>query len=132
VVLSGGSFPLDVLQALPAGRYVSIAIRFAARRQTAPPGITTGRAVYTMERGTTELRFSVPGARQVDLVGDWTAWRPVALDRAADGRWTLRVTLTPGVYRFNLVVDGDAWIAPPGVAAVDDGFGGKTGLLVVP
>jgi hypothetical protein len=111
---------------------VSIAVRFAARRPTARPGVSTGRAVYAVERGTTELRFPAPGAGQVELVADWTAWLPVPLERAADGQWVIRVTLTPGVYRLNLVVDGGAWIVPPGMAAVDDGFGGKTGLLVVP
>ncbi len=65
-------------------------------------------------------------------MGTWTGWQPVPLERAADGRWVIRVTLGPGTYRFNLVIDGERWIVPDGVAAVDDGFGGKTGLLVVP
>jgi hypothetical protein len=41
------------------------------------------------------------------------------------------VALPPGVYRFNLIVDGERWIVPEGVTAVDDGYGGKTCLLVV-
>ncbi|HUF82390.1 MAG TPA: glycogen-binding domain-containing protein, partial [Burkholderiales bacterium] len=69
---------------------------------------------------------------QVAVVGDWTGWQPVPLQRAADGRWVMRVTLSPGVYRFNVIADGTRWTVPADVAAVEDGFGSKTALLVVP
>lgn len=130
--VAGGTYPSDLLQSLPRGRYLSASIRISSRRPSVWSVPTTGRALYAAERGVNELRFRVPRASRVALVGSWTAWQPVPLERAADGRWVLRVTLGPGTYRFNLVIDGERWIVPDGVAAVDDGFGGKTGLLVVP
>ncbi len=131
-VFSGGSYASDLLQALPKGRYLSAGIRFSRGRPSAWAGTSGAHALYTHGRGQAELRFAVPGASRVALAADWTGWQPVLMERAPDGRWLLRVTLAPGVHRFNLVVDGERWIVPEGVASVDDGFGGKTSLLVVP
>ncbi len=132
LVLGGGNYASDLLQALPRGRYLSLGIRLARGRPSAWAGSSGAHALYAHDRGETELRFAVPGASRVDLVADWTGWQPVAMERAPHGRWLLRVTLAPGVHRFNLVVDGERWIVPQGLASVDDGFGGKTCLLVVP
>jgi hypothetical protein len=131
-VVGAGSYPSDLIQALPRGRYISAGIRLARRRATVWVRPSPGRMLYTQERGESQLQFAVPGATRVDIVGDWTAWQPVPLARAPDGRWILQVRLSPGVYRFNLVVDGTRWIAPEDVGSVDDGFGGKIGLFVVP
>jgi AMP-activated protein kinase-like protein len=132
LVLSGGSYAADLLQALPRGRYLSFGIRLSQQRPSLWAGSSSGHTLYAHEAGETELRFTVAGASRVDLVGDWTRWQPVPLERTPDGQWALRVKLTSGVHRFNLVVDGTRWIVPDGVAAVDDGFGGKISLLVVP
>ena len=131
VVLSGGSYASDLLQALPRGRYLSAGLRLSRDRPSLWAG-STARPLYTRAAGEAELRFSVAGASRVDLVADWTGWQPVPLERMPDGQWAARVSLTSGVHRFNLVVDGGRWIVPAGVTAVDDGFGGHTGLLVVP
>ncbi|MBI4420140.1 MAG: hypothetical protein HY560_04880 [Gemmatimonadetes bacterium] len=131
-VLGGGSYASDLLQGLPKARYLSAGLRFSRRRPFSWAGTSGAHALYAHTRGDAELRFAVPGASRVDLVADWTGWQPVPMQRAPDGRWVLRVTLAPGIHRFNLVVDGERWIVPGGVASVDDGFGGKTSLLVVP
>lgn len=132
VVLAAGSYPADLLQALPRGRYLSAGIRLALRRPNVWASPTVSRTVYTEHRGAAELRFDIPGASRVDVAGDWTRWQPVPLTRTPDGRWLLQVNLPSGVYRFNLVVDGLRWIAAEGVGSVDDGFGGKISLFVVP
>lgn len=132
VVASGGSYASDLLQGLPRGRYLSVGVRLSRGRPSAWAGKPGAHALYAHGRGETDLRFAVAGASRVDLVADWTGWQPVPMQRAPDGRWVLRVTLAPGVHRFNLVVDGKRWIVPEGLASVDDGFGGKTCLLVVP
>lgn len=132
VLLSGGSYASDLLQALPRGRYLSAGLRLSRGRPSVWAGTTAPRPLYTRAPGEAELRFTVSGAARVDLVGDWTRWQPVPLERTPDGRWAVRVSLASGVHRFNLIVDGSRWIVPEGVTAVDDGFGGRTGLLVVP
>ncbi|HXI65747.1 MAG TPA: glycogen-binding domain-containing protein [Gemmatimonadales bacterium] len=132
LVFGGGTYASDLLQGLPRGRYLSGAIRLSRGRPTVWAGPSAGRALYARDRGQAEFRFGVPGASRVDLAGDWTGWQPVPMQRTPDGRWLLRVSLAPGVHRFNLVVDGERWIVPEGVASIDDGFGGKISLLVVP
>jgi len=128
LVFSAGWYPEDLLQGLPRGRYASFAIRLT------PPGSSRTRALpqlYRKRGDSGELVFDVPNAKRVELAGAWTNWERVPL-RKVGNRWVTEVTLTPGVYRFNLIVDGDRWIVPAGVTTVDDEFGGKTGLLIVP
>lgn len=132
LVLSGGSYPSDLLQGLPDGRYLSAALRFSNRRPSVWTFKSPGRPVYAREGESGALRFKVAGASQVQVVGDWNGWEPVPMVRGSDGRWVLPVALQPGVYRFNLIVNGEQWIVPEGVVAVDDGFGGVTGLLIIP
>ncbi|GIW51353.1 MAG: hypothetical protein KatS3mg081_0708 [Gemmatimonadales bacterium] len=129
---AAGTYPQDLLQGLPAGTYLSAGVRIATGRAAVPSIRPLGRPAYERTDGSGLLRFRVSEARRVDLVGDWTGWEPVPMERAADGSWFVRVRLQPGVYRFNLIVDGQRWIVPDGVVAIDDGYGGKTGLLIIP
>jgi hypothetical protein len=68
-------------------------------------------------------------AREVALAGDWNGWEPIPLARD-DGTWSVSLRLAPGIYKYAIVADGE-WTLPEGVAGMDDGFGGKVGLLVV-
>jgi hypothetical protein len=65
-------------------------------------------------------------------MGDFTDWKPEPLIAVGNGRWTLSKALTAGVHHLNIRFDGGPWLVPSGVSAVDDGFGGRVGLLVVP
>jgi hypothetical protein len=132
VVAAAGTYASDLLQVLPRGRFVSLAVRLSGGRPPVWARAWTGRAVHAPASGTGDMRFRVPSATRVEVAGDWTGWKPVPLTRGPEGRWILHLQLEPGVYRFNLIVDGGRWIVPEGVAAVDDGFGGKAGVLVIP
>ena len=88
--------------------------------------------VYTNEQATRgNISFAVEAASRVEIAGDWNGWVSEPLTRDASGRWAIPPGLAPGVYRFNLRVDGERWIVPEDVPAVDDGFGGRVGLLIV-
>ncbi len=132
LVLSGGSYPIDLFQGLPAGRYLAAGIRLASRRPAVFSIKPVGRPVYTRSDGEGLVSFAVPGAVRVEIVGDWNGWQRLPMERRRDERWAVRLELAPGVYRFNLIVDGDRWIVPDGVAGLDDGFGGRSGILIVP
>jgi hypothetical protein len=41
------------------------------------------------------------------------------------------VRIDPGEYRYAFRVNGSAWTVPDDVAAVDDGFGGRSAWLSV-
>lgn len=132
VVASGGNYSSDVLQGLPSGDFVSVGLRFTPRRARPIPVTALSPIVYTSEearRGS--IVFEVEGAESVEIAGDWNGWVPEPLHRAEAGGWVIPAGLRPGVHRFNLRVDGEGWIVPDGVPSVDDGFGGRVGLLVV-
>ena len=64
-------------------------------------------------------------------MGDFTDWKPMALEYTGIGRWRLPIELEPGVHHLNVRFDGGAWLVPTGAVAVDDGFGGRVGMVVV-
>jgi hypothetical protein len=78
-------------------------------------------------------RFSIVGvpARRTEVMGDFTDWKPRAMVAEGEGRWTFPAALTPGVHHLNVRFDGGPWQVPKGALAVDDGFGGRVGLIVV-
>jgi hypothetical protein len=81
--------------------------------------------------GMQRLRVVAPHVRVVELMGDFTDWRPVVLAMAGDGIWEVTLTLAPGIHRVNVRADGGAWGAPPGLTVATDDFGGVVGLLPV-
>jgi hypothetical protein len=151
LVAAGGSYPADFAQGLPAASYVSFGMRLASRH---PARTRTGRAsvdgepAYGMTavlhrpvvpsfevltRGPARRTFRVraPDAHRIEVMGDFSQWKPIALEPLGGGRWEVTLPLGPGTYRMNLRVDGGLWLVPPGVLAVADGFGGVVGLLRV-
>ena len=105
--------------ALGSGGIVSTVTRFDVRE--AP------------ERGTGMqlLRVVAPRAQVVELMGDFTDWRPVSLTASDDGAWEVTLPIAPGIHRVNVRVDGGAWSAPPGLTVATDDFGGAVGLLPI-
>lgn len=142
-----GTYPVDVTQGFPAGRYVSVGLRVGARRSIAAQSqadawATRGMAaehgvgrfdVSRGDDGSVAIAVQVDGARSVELSGDLTRWAPTALVRGSDGRWWGRFP-DPGmtVVEVTLRVDAGAWIVPPGTDAARDEFGGVSGRLVLP
>ena len=132
VTVSGGRYASDLLQGLPSGQYLSAGLRLTSDRPLVPSVKPLGRPAYERENGAGTLRFRVPGVTRVAIAGQWNNWQPVPMEPGPGGTWTLRLALPTGVYRFNLVVDGETWIVPDGVPSVEDGYGGRVGLLIVP
>lgn len=79
-----------------------------------------------------QFRLDAPGARQVELAGGFTAWRPAyALTRSDAGIWTVVVPLEPGVHDYAFIVDGERWVPDPMAPSVADGFGGLNSRLAI-
>jgi hypothetical protein len=132
VVVAGGTYSADVLQGLPGGEFVSVGLRLTPRRVRPVPFSAPAPIVYTSEaarRG--GIGFRLEGAARVEIAGDWNGWVAQPLSRDASGRWMLPASLPPGVYRFNLRSDGGHWIVPEEVPSVEDGYGGRVGLLII-
>lgn len=92
----------------------------------APPPVAVvegGAAVFRLPRA---AYASAPA-----VLGDFDGWTPVTL-RDAGEVWMARVPVPPGVHHYAFrAADGTVFV-PPGVPAVDDGFGGRSAVLVVP
>lgn len=143
IVGSAGSYPMDLTQGFPGGRYVSAAVRISAQPRrlsgqfTAPasaePSSTSENAltVSSFTDGRRLLRLHAPGARGVEIMGDLTSWTPVALTDAPNGWWTVILPVESGVYQINVRKDGGAWTVPSGLQATVDEFGAPVGVIVI-
>ncbi len=132
VELSGGSFLREPYQGLPRAGYVTFAARLHAHRR---PLHALSRPLPPLTPATRGdslvVRFHLGGARTVAIAGDWNSWKPTPLRPLAGDVWEGVLALRPGVYHFNLFVDGREWVVPNGVATVADGLGGMVGVLAV-
>jgi hypothetical protein len=147
LVLAGGNYPVDPTQGFPGGRFASLSVRLTQGRRANPisigsepsvsvPEANAGPAVAgfaTQRAGGDEVtvRINAPGARAVEINGDFTNWIPVKLVPASDGWWTTTLPLKRGKYQMNLRVNEGDWAVPPGLLSMRDEFGGTVGLLVV-
>jgi hypothetical protein len=100
------------------------------------PGMAlpAGRMAPVLHESEARLfRCRAPGARQVCLVGDFNGWDPdaVHLVEGADGWWQLAVRLPAGSHTYAYVVDGVTVVPADAEITVDDGFGGRSGLVRV-
>lgn len=132
---TGHSLPQFGLS-LPGGRFGTLGLRLAVgpRSAAAPAPRKSGEtpsAVPVLEVTARQLTVRWAPARSAEVMGDFTDWQAQPLTPLSQGRWTLPVALTPGVHHLNVRFDGGAWLVPAGASAVDDGFGGRVGLVVV-
>jgi hypothetical protein len=149
IVASGGSYPVDLTQGYPGGRFVTIALRIAShgsrsserapdtRRspitttalENAPAAEATNLQTVTISGTRRTLRLVASSARTVEINADFTQWRPVALSRAADGSWAVTLPIAAGTHQMNIRIDGGAWTVPSGMLTMADEFGGVVGIL---
>jgi len=83
---------------------------------------------------TVRIIFYSPKASSVALVGDFNEWgqREVTLAHSKDqGVWEFSLALKPGVYHYNLLVDGQRWASNPKSSSLVPGYGGYDSVLVV-
>ena len=68
-------------------------------------------------------------AHQVDLIGDFTKWKPVPLEPESGGRWSRTIEVPRGRHRYQFLVDGVPATDPIAERHRDDGFGGRDAIL---
>ena len=134
-----GATPSESEVGIDRGRRLILALRVTpderrpvVQAPSPPPSAPRLRLqLVPIAPGLQTLRLEAPGARSVEIAGDFSDWTPHPLERAGDG-WEATLHLEPGVYRLNVRLDGGPWVAPPGLPAEHDGFGGEVGVLAVP
>lgn len=79
--------------------------------------------------------FYAPSAKSVTISGSFNAW-DIHKNRLSgadnNGVWNIIIPLPEGRYEYLFIVDGKKWQPDPSVPEVDDGFGGKNSVLLVP
>lgn len=117
---------------LAAAAVVAVAVaipRLARRGDDARPSAPVARAADAQP-----VRFSLdaPGVSRVSVVGDFSNWRPVALQRVdGSGRWTITLPIAAGRYTYVFVVDGARWVADPAAPVAPDADFGTSGSVLV-
>jgi hypothetical protein len=137
LIAATGVHPSAAAYGVSRARFLEVGLRVAPSallRPRLPRGVRPTAAAFEVGSavaGRRTLRIRVPNARTVELSGDFTGWKPIALTRAGADQWEARLPIAPGIHRLAIRVDGDAWTPPPGVNAVPDEFQGTVGVIVV-
>lgn len=123
--------PLVGLAAAAALAFVIVLPRLEAPAPSTEQAAGTGSltTIYV------QFMFEAPSAQTVAVAGDFNSWEPeLALtDPDGDGIWTGRLALKPGVHQYMFVIDGSQWLTDPEAGRyVDDGFGNRNAVLVIP
>jgi hypothetical protein len=132
-----GSEPPNVVRMLPLRSTFALGLRIRAlERHDVPDAPPVARAAPIEigppdAEGERVLRLHAPGARAVELRGDFTAWQSVALTPGDRGVWELRLRVEPGVHYLVVRYDGGPWQAVSGLPQADDGFDEPASVLVV-
>jgi hypothetical protein len=137
LLVSTGRSGSDPVTALPGSRYLVAGVRIRLSGASPPvmelpriPELTALRIGPSRITGR-EILLRLPGARTVELAGDFTDWRPVALAPTPGGGWRVVLPIMPGLHRLAVRVDGQAWQAPPGTRRLTSEFGREVGEVAV-
>ena len=130
-----------VLRARPAwGLALAIAAAFLVIRPAmdVPPAVPVQMGGTVMAASAADgqvvvlFRLDAPGARSVQLAGDFTDWKAVhALTEVSPGVWSAAVPIEVGIHDYAFVVDDTDWVRDPLAESVDDGFGGSNSRVAV-
>jgi hypothetical protein len=138
LVAAAGRAGSDPVTSVPGAKYFALGLRLkvgspvlaplpsAASRTTAAP-FQIGPAVAAGR----EIVIQAADARAVELAGDFTDWKPVALQRWGEDGWRALLPISPGLHRLAIRIDGGAWRAPAGTRPITSEFGGEVAEVVV-
>ncbi len=75
----------------------------------------------------------LPEVDRASLVGTFTGWQPVAMERiGGSGYWTLTLQVPAGEHRYSILIDDGRLLADPTVSAREqDDFGGENSVIEV-
>ena len=131
--VSLASYLPDFVHGADAARSVSVGLRLFDAAPRPAPRERRARPVLQVS-GDSALRtiqVLAPGARSVEVMGDFTEWVPVQLT-GAGAVFSTTASMPAGNRRLVIRIDGGQWMPPSNTPVVDDDFGGRVGLVLVP
>lgn len=129
IEINAGAYPANRLVGAAPGRFFTVGMSLRSSRSLSAPAVATGAP--SVAAGVTRLTLRDKSAQRVEVLGDFTNWKPIDATRAENGVWYVDLRIPPGDYRYAFRVNGSTWRVPEGVVAMDDDFGGKSARLVV-
>ena len=102
-------------------------------RDPLPPAKPPLHEVLEDGEGEARIRVRVEpprGAADVQLMGDFTLWEPVPMERDGD-RWVAELEVSEGVHHFGFLVDGEWFIPEDAPDTVSDEWGRTNATLVI-
>ena len=96
--------------------------------------ITKGTSEQSMPAETTVFfTLDAPGARYVQVAGDFNHWVPEDFVPSVkgEGLWRKLYHLRPGIYKYKFIVDGDWMVDPHNSRAESNPYGGTDSVLEV-
>lgn len=61
----------------------------------------------------TTFRLEDSAATSVQVAGEFNDWKAAAMERGADGAWTISLDLPDGTHGYKFLVNGETWILDP-------------------
>ena len=77
------------------------------------------------------VQVAPPSAGSVELLGDFSDWRSVPLQRNGS-IWSAEVDIDPGTCHFGFLVDGEWWLPEDLQGTVPDEWGRRNATMIVP
>jgi hypothetical protein len=138
LVAAAGRAGSDPVTSVPGARYFALGLRLKVGSQAVParpataaltkaapfrigPAVASGREIVVL----------AADARTVELAGDFTDWKPVALQPWGDGAWRTILPIRPGLHRLAIRIDAGTWQAPSGTRPITSEFGGEVAEVIV-
>ena len=140
LVLNGGSYPVDLVRGAPGAHFIGGGVRvsdaFRVSRRPSLPTVRYEALNHTNDvmPDTRTLRFTAPPNAHVEIMADFTEWKPMAMTEVRPGLYqaTIPDGLRSGLHRVNIRIDNGDWSVPAELPPVVDDLGGTAGSLVVP
>lgn len=86
---------------------------------------------YGESRSRVRLVVEPPaGSTSVELLGDFTLWEPVAMEREGS-RWTVELSIPVGTHHFGFMVDDEWYVPDDAPDVVEDEWGRQSATLVI-
>jgi hypothetical protein len=122
----------DFVHGSDAAQSITVGVRLNEPSPLAERALRARPTIQTAGEGDSRtVRVRAPGARRVEVMGDFSDWEPVELAPSGDV-FSGTVPMSPGTRRIVVRLDGGAWAPAANTPAVDDDYGGRVGLLLVP
>ncbi len=94
---------------------------------------TRASEVYPARNSLRPVNFycSAPGAKCVDLAGDFNDWQPIPMRQRVDGWWFIQMELPHGHHQYHFLVDGQPALDPQASGTARDSDNQPVSLIAV-